>query len=330
MHRSGTSAISRILNLLGCALPKTMDTAGPDNPRGFWESLAIRDLNDRILASAGSAWDDWEPFDPRWYASPVVEEFRDRARATLAEEFGDCRFFVLKDPRICRLLPFWVDSLNGIGATSYIVTPIRNPLDVAMSLEARNGVDRSIGLLLWLRHVLDADAATRHLKRVYLRYERLISEPHAVADEMSDGLGVVWPRRSTDTDIEIDDFLSPALRHHRTDDDSFFVNPRLSTWIRDSFEIFNRWTYSAPLKADQDTLDGIRAAFNVATPAFGRAVAVGVKNSIERDTLRDKLAIEERRTEDMELRSEHQQTSNGGPGTAQGPPATSERAPGTS
>ena len=137
MHRSGTSAISRILNLLGCALPKTMDTAGPDNPRGFWESLAIRDLNDRILASAGSAWDDWEPFDPRWYASPVVEEFRDRARATLAEEFGDCRFFVLKDPRICRLLPFWVDSLNGIGATSYIVTPIRNPLDVAMSLEAR-------------------------------------------------------------------------------------------------------------------------------------------------------------------------------------------------
>ena len=121
---------------------------------------------------------------------------------------------------------------------------------------------------------------------------------------MSDGLGVVWPRRSTDTDIEIDDFLSPALRHHRTDDDSFFVNPRLSTWIRDSFDIFNRWTYSAPLKADQDTLDGIRAAFNVATPAFGRAVAVGVKNTTERDSLRDKLAIEERRTGDLGRRKE--------------------------
>ena len=91
MHRSGTSGVSRILNLLGCALPKTLSSAGPDNPSGFWESMAIKELNERVLASAGSTWDDWEPFDARWYESPVAAEFRDRARTTLADEFGDCR-----------------------------------------------------------------------------------------------------------------------------------------------------------------------------------------------------------------------------------------------
>ena len=299
MHRSGTSAVSRILNLLGCTLPKTLSSAGPDNPSGFWESMAVKELNERILASAGSAWDDWEPFDARWYESPIAEQFRDRARTTLADEFGDSRLFVLKDPRICRLLPFWIDSLGDFGAEPFIVTPVRNPLDVAMSIEVRNGIDRSIGLLLWLRHHLDAEVTTRHRRRVYVRYERLISEPHAIADEMSDGLGIVWPRRSTDSNIEIDDFLLSGLRHHRTGDDAFLGNPRLSSWIRDSFEIFDRWASGGHSDADQTTLDGIRSTFNAATPAFGRALAVGVMKSHEVDTLRERLANEERRAEEL-------------------------------
>ena len=299
MHRSGTSAVSRILNLLGCTLPKTLSSAGPDNPSGFWESMAVKELNERILASAGSAWDDWEPFDARWYESPIAEQFRDRARTTLADEFGDSRLFVLKDPRICRLLPFWIDSLGDFGAEPFIVTPVRNPLDVAMSIEVRNGIDRSIGLLLWLRHHLDAEVTTRHRRRVYVRYERLISEPHAIADEMSDGLGIVWPRRSTDSNIEIDDFLLSGLRHHRTGDDAFLGNPRLSSWIRDSFEIFDRWASGGHSDADQTTLDGIRSTFNAATPAFGRALAVGVMKSHEVDTLRERLANEERRGEEL-------------------------------
>ena len=299
MHRSGTSAVARILNLLGCALPETLSSAGPDNPSGFWESVAIKELNESVLASAGSAWDDWEPFDARWYESPVAAEFRDRAATTLADEFGDSRLFVLKDPRICRLLPFWIDALSEFGAEPFIVTPVRNPLDVAMSIEVRNGIDRSVGLLLWLRHHLDAEVTTRHLRRVYVRYERLVSEAHAIADEMGDALGIVWPRRSTDSNIEIDDFLSPGLRHHRTDDDAFLGNPRLSSWSRDSFEIFDRWATGTRSKADQTSLEEIRSAFDAAVPAFGRAVAVGVKKAIELDALQEALLNEERRAEQL-------------------------------
>ncbi len=133
MHRSGTSALTRTLSLLGCDLPKT-----PSNDPEHWESKVIMNLNDEILASAGSAWHDWGAFDPGWYASPVIDEFRERAQAVLEGEFGATRLFVLKDPRICRLLGFWVEAIEIFGATPLVVSPIRNPLEVAASLETRD------------------------------------------------------------------------------------------------------------------------------------------------------------------------------------------------
>ena len=39
MHRSGTSALSRIVNLLGASGPQPSCRQDLNNPRGFWESL---------------------------------------------------------------------------------------------------------------------------------------------------------------------------------------------------------------------------------------------------------------------------------------------------
>ena len=67
MHRSGTSALSRTLNLVGCAMSEVLvggDQRG--NERGHWESQRINELNNEILASAGSRWDDWEAINPSW------------------------------------------------------------------------------------------------------------------------------------------------------------------------------------------------------------------------------------------------------------------------
>jgi len=52
MHRSGTSAVTRTLNLMAAA---------PDNAAGFWESADIMAVHDRFLAAIGSAWDDPRP-----------------------------------------------------------------------------------------------------------------------------------------------------------------------------------------------------------------------------------------------------------------------------
>src|SRR3954447_18430199 len=55
MHRSGTSAATRVINLLGAHLCRADDLL-PDlrgNPRGHWESSTLVDVNDRLLDDMG-------------------------------------------------------------------------------------------------------------------------------------------------------------------------------------------------------------------------------------------------------------------------------------
>jgi len=275
-HRSGTSATARVLNLLGCDLPRRLIEANPTNPAGHWEPREVVALNVEILASSGAAWDDWSVFDRAWYASPVAQGFRARARAVLEGAFADSRLFVLKDPRLCRLLPFWLEAVRAFGAAPFVVSPIRNPLDVALSLEERDGIDPSIGHLIWLRYVLDAEKASREVKRAYLRYETLLSRPHAAANALGTALGISWPKHvSTEGRMEIDEFLSSDLHHHRADDEALLTSPALSRWTVSSFEIFDRWCRGETRAGDTGKLGRIRAAFDAATPAFARAVAAG-------------------------------------------------------
>ena len=276
MHRSGTSALTRVLNIAGCDLPSNLVKARRDNVAGFWESQSVADLNQEILASAGSSWDDWRPFPRDWYESPVAGEFRERAVTIVQSEFGGSRLFVLKDPRVCRLLEFWIEIVDACGVQPLVVSPIRNPFDVASSLHVRNDVDPSVGQLIWLRHVLDAEAASRGLKRTFLRYEKLLKEAHALVSRLGDDLGVALPKASSPyAEMDIDEFLSPVLHHHSSDDVSHRSHPHLSNWIRTSFEVLDRWSRGDVREDDTSDLDRIRTAFDDATPAFSRAMAAG-------------------------------------------------------
>ena len=285
MHRSGTSALSRVLNLVGCDLPKTLKEAVPDdNETGFWESGPISELNRDILASAGSGWNDWRPFDPSWYDSPVADGFRERAQVLLREEFGVSRLFVLKDPLICRLLPFWIEEIRTAGAEPRVISPIRNPLDVAASLKLRNAMSATIAHLLWLRHVLDCESASRGIKRAYCRYETLLSDSPAVVDRIGRILGVSWPKQASESaQLEIETFLSPGLRHHRAGDSALLANPTLSHWITSSFVLVDRWSREEAHDTDTAVLDEVRSAYDEAIPIFSRAMAEGEQAVAERD-----------------------------------------------
>ena len=59
MHRSGTSMVARLLNLMGAYFgPEGISTgSGQENPKGFWERKDVRALNNQILHAANSDWD---------------------------------------------------------------------------------------------------------------------------------------------------------------------------------------------------------------------------------------------------------------------------------
>ena len=270
MHRSGTSALTRVFALLGAGLPATLLGGNPTNPAGHWESDAVRAFNDAILAQVGSDWFDWLPVHDGWPRSLGYQGDVERARDVLRAEFGDAPLFALKDPRMCRLAGFWLDVLDGEGVEAAIVMPLRNPLEVADSLARRDGVDAQVALLVWLRHVLEAEAATRGRARLVVRYDQVLDQWAHVADRVERELGVVWPRVPLGVGEEVEAFLSQDLRHHRRSDRAVVDNPLVSAWVRRAYGVLLGWAQGGERACDYGELDAVRAALDEAGPGFAR------------------------------------------------------------
>ena len=270
MHRSGSSAITRMLGLLGCTLPQTPMPAAFDNPRGHWESQRVADFNDEILGLAGTRWNDWLPVNPRLSETLVWPQLVARGRDVLREEFGDAPLFVLKDPRICKLGGFWAEVLAAEGIDTAFVLPLRNPLEVAQSLSARDGIEEHHGLLIWLCHVLAAEAASRGRPRVFTDYAGLLDHWEEVSVSLSTGLGLVWPRVSALSGSEIAQFLTPDLRHHVSRTAELKKNPAVSPWITKAYEVLLDWARHGEKPADHAVLDQIWREYEDAGIAFAR------------------------------------------------------------
>src|SRR5262249_38718453 len=132
----------------------------------------------------------------------------------LDQEFGASKLFVLKEPRICRLAPLYTELLIGKGIEPRVIISLRNPLAVIASLAARNGMTERFAALLWLRHVLDAEAASRGRPRVVVSYERLLSDWERALEPANSALGIQWPRSFEEAAPPIRLFLNREHCHH--------------------------------------------------------------------------------------------------------------------
>ena len=85
MHRSGTSLITRVLNLLGVYLGPDahLMTPNENNPSGYWEHQLITDLNDEILSRLGGSWDEAPAFSQSWANAPELADIRSRAQTLI-------------------------------------------------------------------------------------------------------------------------------------------------------------------------------------------------------------------------------------------------------
>ena len=270
MHRSGTSALTAVLGFLGCDLPELLMPAGPENEKGFFESNRVTPLNEKILASAGSIWFDWSPIHSNWFQSPEAAQFHDQAIEVLHQEFGTSELFVLKDPRICRLLPFWLKVLEADDCQPLIIHIFRAPSEVAASLAKAQSREPQSTLLLWLRHVLDAEANTRGRPRMFTNYDTLMDNWETVATQFPEVFGVELPRDAKQAAPEVTDFLTPSLRHFTYADSSSNMDA-LPEWVSQVYAIMQKWAATNEDPADHSKLNTIRAAFDEAPANYGPA-----------------------------------------------------------
>jgi O-antigen biosynthesis protein len=272
MHRSGTSALTRVVNLLGADLPSNLMAANQANEAGYFESNDLMIIHDQLLKSAGSDWQDWRAFNPDWYTSPAAPAFKERVLAVLRHDYSRSPLFVIKDPRACRFFPFWRDVLEEFGAAPAVAIPVRNPLEVMDSLRRRDGFPLAKAALLWLRHVIDAERATRDLPRAFVTYDALLSDWQRVIASLGAGLGVSWPRRGAATDLEIERSLATQLRHHVAAPESLATRAEIVDWVKDAYAALVQLSSTPEHQASRARLDLVGAEFDKASAAFGVAL----------------------------------------------------------
>ena len=212
MHRSGTSAFTRLLALHGADLGDDLLAPAADNPKGFWESQRVVAIHERLLASLGRAWSDPRPLPAGWLESAAAEQARGEVRDVVSG-FAASRLFAIKDPRMSRFLALWLPVLVEAGIRPCVVHVVRRPAEVGASLHARNGWPEDLARRLWMLATLDVASATRRLPRCVVSFDRLLSEWRSVIHDVGTALSVQWPVPSDACAPAVAEFLDPRERH---------------------------------------------------------------------------------------------------------------------
>ena len=225
MHRSGTSAVSGVLHILGVDLGPKLMQAAPDNPKGFWEHDEIVAVHERLLGALNLSWNDLDPFPHNWWKNKAVRPFRDELQAIIQRDFAESMLWGLKDPRMCRLMPLWLEIFKEVNWDPYFVHVVRNPIEVAESLRKRDGFSRRKSILLWMLHELEAEQWTRDYPRVFISFKQLLSNWPGTLEKISEGLGIKFPVKISDVVDKVSDFLDLELKHHNRAEDLWSYDP---------------------------------------------------------------------------------------------------------
>jgi hypothetical protein len=252
MHRSGTSAVTRVISLLGADLPQNFYPPADDNPKGYWESAQWIDVHDSALAQLGARWDVPLILDPAWFQSEAAQQVEQRLAELVKTDFSTSPFFVVKDPRICRLMPLWLRVIDRLEAQLRSVLVMRHPGEVIASLTKRNDIQPCVAQLLWVRHTLEAELHSRGHPRSFVLYDRLLSNWEAELVRIGVELGVKWPIAPVTAKGEIESYLSADLRHHKAHAPDIPVN------LADSSFVSEVYTAMLAISADDSLLTRTR------------------------------------------------------------------------
>lgn len=236
MHRSGTSALARGLQMLGVYLGNNFLDIRPDNPTGYWEDKNIYQLNERLLAALGLRWEEVALIDDTLWNKPQVEILRSEAVDYLRSQFVSHPLWGFKDPRTVRLLPFWQSALRRLDVDESYLVVIRNPRSVALSLLKRHGMDEITAHFLWLVYMVPYLSEIAGKPFIVADYDMVMADPRQQIERIARGLKIPL-NESARAAIErfAGDFLDPKLRHSFFKESDFDLNPKLRPLTREAY-----------------------------------------------------------------------------------------------
>lgn len=278
MHRSGTSALTRIINLLGADIAQDLMENNFANETGYWESIELAKIHDDILASFNSSWDDILPND--FYLQKAnTNYYKMLLNDYLLKTFSQSNFFVIKDPRLCKLIPLWLEVLAQSNIGVKVIIPFRNPLEVAGSLQKRDGFSIEKSFLMWLRHILEVEQHTRGLERCFINYAHLLNNNKQVIEKITKQCAIQWPAEIDSVLNEINQFIDPSHYHQRIDNEQL-NKVSISTWISQAYTALNQLAQDNNHQASIEHLDSITNALQQADKLYANII-IGKNNEFQ-------------------------------------------------
>jgi hypothetical protein len=223
MGRSGTSAVTRIVNLLGVplSLDRDMLPADDTNRSGFWESMTLITVNDALLRLVGGTWScPPPPTADLWSAATVRAHLRE-AR-DIFDQVHRTTQWVCKDPRTCLTLPFWLEAFRPMPMV--VVLVLRSPLEIVRSFQQRDSMPPAYSLALWERYFHHLLPALTGLPVFVARYEEVLEDPTGWMTRIRSFLDTHGVRTTKPDASAVADFVDPGLRHSAHDRRDFESN----------------------------------------------------------------------------------------------------------
>ena len=218
-HRSGTSLTTRLVNLMGAWFGEDSDSIGQneENPKGFWERRDVIALNNEILQAHNCSWYDLSQWPLNGSETPDAAPKKkiDTAIKRWVKEMNSHGDWVVKDPRMCHTLPYWLPHLDN----PVIVMTHRHPLEIAQSLRTRNMFPLHTGLALWEYAMVSIFNATRHLPVIHSYHNAMLHDPVGCTKELYTALSTHAPQLKLPETVEIEQFVSPDLHREKAKDE---------------------------------------------------------------------------------------------------------------
>ena len=104
-----------------------------------------------------------------------------------------------------------------------------------------------------------AERDSRGFARVFVSYERLLRDWVSTSDRIARDLHLFWPRAGHETHLQIEDFLSSALRHHSFDYSELRARSDVTAWVKQAFDAVSRAVTNGE-EVDRELFDGVDRA----------------------------------------------------------------------
>lgn len=190
MKRSGTSALTKGLEVMGVSLGNRLMPPSSVNEKGFWEDLDFHALNLEMLNSFKNRLRRIAPLTEEETTSLLKSTYWARASQLLLEKIPQDQPLGLKVPTFSILLPFWEKVFEENGVALSIIIALRNPISVALSAERCFSDPQEKSFWIWISSMLSSLLNSENSERILVDYDELIKNPSYQMERIATALNL--------------------------------------------------------------------------------------------------------------------------------------------